>query len=616
MSQLQRKVSGPIGGRLSSRWVMPMGVALAVAVVLLLAWVAYGDRRASIAAETRQNELLARVLEDQATRHIETAAISLASVSEAQGFLDVMERPGQAQPILSQMLVGLPFVRAAAVIDARGSIVSSTMPAETGLSIDVRRIGPWPAPGSDAIGPFVAARGLAGLARQNPLPTPAGVGFIPLLRTVSTGHGPSFLVVALINPDAFSNYQQQTLGDAGRRATLLSYAGSVLASSADMQSLAGRDMTALPVFRDYLPAREFASYIGAGIGGPTQMVSFRVSRTRPLVALVELPMAVALTHWVESITGFALVGAAAVALILLLTFLMGRSLRAREAARLLTQEAQARVARSEQELRVLMKSVQELIFRTDPTGAITFVNARWFVLRGTDAQSAMGRALYDIVDPESRDSVRALFRKDRKSGLRNAQARVRTAEGLELRFDVTVVPLLSEGTLIGYAGSAVDITARWEAQQQLQEQLAFNAQLLELNPLPIAMTDVQGRLQLVNRAWEAFEGVSRVAVMGRHLSTVVDPGKARTHAKADRHLLTHGGQTQFETRFRAHDGHWRDIRVLKAVVPDRDGNTTGILGVLMDISEFREAERATRAANEAAEDAAQAKAEFVSNMSH
>ena len=604
------------GHRFSSRWVVPAGIALALLTVVLLAWVAQGDRRASLATETSQNALLARVLEDQATRNIETAATALAHLADAPSFLDSLGKPGQANTSLAQMLVGLPFVRAAAVIDSRGTVLSSSLPAEAGLSLDMKPLGPWPASGRDAIGPFVAARGLPGLQRQSPARTPAGVGFIPLLRTAVTSTGQSLLLVGLINPDAFANYQQQTLGDAGRRAILASYGGAVLASSADMQTLAGSNISALPVFRDYLPGKEFASYVGPGTGGSDQIVSFRVSRTRPLVILVELPMAEALSHWAGSVKGFAAVGAAAVAVIVFLSFAVSRSLRARAVARRQAHEAQGRVARSEQELRVLMKSVQELIFRTDVAGAITFVNARWFTLRGTDAQPAIGRNLHEIVEPESRDAVRALFRNDKKSGLRTAQARVRSAGGIELRFDVAVVPLLCNGVQTGFAGSAVDVTERWAAQQQLQNQLAFNKQLLELNPLPIAMTDVQGRLQMVNRAWEKFEGTERAAVIGKHFAAVVEPGQARIHEKADRHLLTHGGHTQFETRLRSGDGSWRDTRVLKAVVPDLDGNYTGILCVLMDISEFREAERATREANDAAQEASRAKAEFMSNMSH
>ncbi|APW40564.1 hypothetical protein RD110_08570 [Rhodoferax koreense] len=581
-----------------------------------MAWAAWSDRGAGIAAETSQNELLARVLEEQVTRDIENAATALATLAELPGVAEAAQRPGQVNPALSQMLLGMPFIRAMAVLDRQGRVLDATQPAELGLVIEMQRLGPWPSAGRDAIGPFVPTRGLSGLQRGNTARTPPGVGFIPILRTVSNGTAPPTLLVALVNPDSFANYQRQTLGDAGRRAVVASYAGMVLASSTDMPALAGRSVGNLPVFRHFLPEREFASYVGKGTGGDAQIVAFRVSRTRPIVVLVELPMNAALAHWFDSVKGFAVAGAVALALILGLTLTVWRSLRARESARRLTFEAQARVTRSEHELAVLMKSVQELIFRTDAAGLITFVNARWLALRGTDVRSAIGHALHDIVEPDSRQAVRALFRKEGQEGVRTAQARLCTADGTALRFDVAVVPLLSQGVLVGYAGSAVDVTERWNAEHQLQTQLALNAQLLELNPLPIAMTDIRGRLLLVNRAWEEFEGVPRGDAIGRSLAMVVDKAQARMHEEADRRLMTQGGSTRFETRLRARGSSWRDTRVLKALVPDGDGNASGILSVLMDISEFREAERATREAHDAAEEAARAKTEFVSNMSH
>ncbi|HSV50509.1 MAG TPA: PAS domain S-box protein [Burkholderiaceae bacterium] len=310
------------------------------------------------------------------------------------------------------------------------------------------------------------------------------------------------------------------------------------------------------------------------------------------------------------------VGAVAIIVIVALAVAVWRSLRAREAARRLNDTAQARVARNERELAVLMKSVQELIFRTDASGAITFVNARWAALSGTDARSAIGRHLHDIVETECREAVRALFRADGQGGVRAAQARVRTANGGDLLFDVAVVPLLSDGTVSGFVGSAVDVTERWVAQRQLQAQLAFSAQLMEVNPLPISMTDTRGRVQVVNQAWEAYEGLHRADVVGKHLRDILPEDEADIHAEADRGIVRRGGTTQFETRIRHGDGSHRDMRVIKALVPDARGSAGGILCVQMDISEFREAERATQEARDAADEAARTKSEFVANMSH
>jgi hypothetical protein len=60
----------------------------------------------------------------------------------------------------------------------------------------------------------------------------------------------------------------------------------------------------------------------------------------------------------------------------------------------------------------------------------------------------------------------------------------------------------------------------------------------------------------------------------------------------------------------------RDLTVTKAVVPGTDERPASIVSAFMDVTEFREAERATREARDAAEEASRSKTEFIANISH
>ncbi|MFX8512339.1 PAS domain-containing protein, partial [Acinetobacter baumannii] len=77
-----------------------------------------------------------------------------------------------------------------------------------------------------------------------------------------------------------------------------------------------------------------------------------------------------------------------------------------EAAQVAANKAQQRIAQSERELSVLMRSVQELIFRIDAQGVVTYVNDHWVAFSGSPREQAIGKRLEDIVDPSSRDDVR------------------------------------------------------------------------------------------------------------------------------------------------------------------------------------------------------------------
>jgi PAS domain-containing protein len=55
------------------------------------------------------------------------------------------------------------------------------------------------------------------------------------------------------------------------------------------------------------------------------------------------------------------------------------------------ERAQAEVRTRERELHVLLRSVQELIFRTDAEGRVIYLNDRWLTVVGEPARRALGR---------------------------------------------------------------------------------------------------------------------------------------------------------------------------------------------------------------------------------
>ncbi len=117
-------------------------------------------------------------------------------------------------------------------------------------------------------------------------------------------------------------------------------------------------------------------------------------------------------------------------------------------------------------------------------------------------------------------------------------------------------------------------------------------------------------------AWEEYKGRERATVLGKAVAECLPPDEVKVHQSANKQLLRWGGRTLVETQVRLGDGSRRDTRLAKAAIADEHGQVTGVLTILMDVSEFREAERATQEARDAAEEASRAKSEFVAIMSH
>jgi len=593
-----------------------LAAVLALAVLAALWALAVFERREALDNARDRVELIARTLEDHVTRTVESASLILQTLGEGIAQQSAAD-PQRLQPLLGQTLLSsLPFLRSAAILDENGTVLASSIAAEQGLRIDVRRLGPLPGDGKDALQALLPGRSLADLASGAAVPRASGVGMLPLVRALRGPGGRRLLLVALINPGALANFQQVTLSDEGGVALLGSWDGRLIAANDAVALEPGAQLKGHPVFDSWLPAREHGEYFGVGVQPGRQVVAFRASRSRPLVIVVELAQQVVLQTWFERLRWLGAVGLLALIAIAGGLSALLHEMNARERARTALDGAHEQVALRERELSVLLKSVQELIFRTDADGAITFVNARWGAISDAAREQAKGRHLWELASPADRERAAELFCLDDRAGVRQAQVCIPAADGSSRHFQVAVVPLHLEGRINGFAGSAIDVSERVASDQRLQHQLAFTGLLLEISPLPVSMFDTAGRYVLVNQAWEEFVGRSRSEVIGSEVGHFLSAQDAELHAQQDARLIAYGGKLRYETQVQHRDGSLRDMVVTKVLVPGDEGGPAGILCTLMDVSEFRDAERATREARDAAEEASRSKSEFVANISH
>ena len=499
----------------------------------------------------------------------------------------------------------------------RDRVVSSTE-AETGNQlIDMRALGPLPEPDHDRLGGFIAARDLRDLMpSSSPRAAPPGVGFLPLVRTVQLHNGQRFHLVAMLNSDALANVQQVTMSDSSAVAALASFDGTLIASTAGVRRPLGSSLSDLPPFKDFLPRREHGQWQGMGLRDSAQIASFRALDTRPLVAMVEIGVRDATAGWLNKARGLIAAGLVATILIAGVTGVVARSLRVRMAARHEIDAAQFEVAQRERVLSVTLRSLQELIFRTDANGAITFVNNHWIPVMGTGVTAAHGLRPWELVLPSDRDRLWSLFSTQPGHEARRAQASLVDATGTVRTFDISVMPLQNDNVVTGFAGSAIDVTERVAVERKLEAQLAFTRLVMEISPLPKSVITLDGRYVIVNKAWEDFTGQRYGDVACATQAASAHAHLRPLHEEQDRRLLASGRPLRYETCVTHRDGSLRAVVVNKVLLHGPDGRPSGILCVLMDVSEFRDAERATREARDAAEETSRAKSEFIANISH
>ena len=148
-----------LGKRIYRTAALAVGMLLVVVTlgaVALLGWRAYED---TLREDRANGELQARVLEDHATRSFETVSVALTYLSNELARDDIPASSVRVGTLLSQALVGLPYVREIGVLDASGYVLASSSGADIGLRIaTMGRLGVMPASGQEKLGSFEFGR--------------------------------------------------------------------------------------------------------------------------------------------------------------------------------------------------------------------------------------------------------------------------------------------------------------------------------------------------------------------------------------------------------------------------------------------------------------------------
>src|ERR671912_860457 len=135
--------------------------------------------------------------------------------------------------------------------------------------------------------------------------------------------------------------------------------------------------------------------------------------------------------------------------------------------------------------------------------------------------------------------------------------------------------------------NAGDITGH----KSTEEQIRFQARLLDAVGQAIIATDPQGRIIYWNRAAEELYGWSKEEVMGRPIVEVTPSEEKLEHAEEIMSELRAGRSWSGEFVVQCKDGSTFPAMVTDTPVYDEQGNLAGIIGISTDITERKLAEQ-------------------------
>ncbi len=105
----------------------------------------------------------------------------------------------------------------------------------------------------------------------------------------------------------------------------------------------------------------------------------------------------------------------------------------------------------------------------------------------------------------------------------------------------------------------------------------------------IAITDIEGNLLFVNKAFADMHGYNQVELIGKHLSIFHTQGQMPSVTAANQQLLEKG-EFHGEIEHKHRNGTVFSTSMHNTLVRDENGNPIGLIGTLRDITERKRAE--------------------------
>ncbi len=137
-----------------------------------------------------------------------------------------------------------------------------------------------------------------------------------------------------------------------------------------------------------------------------------------------------------------------------------------------------------------------------------------------------------------------------------------------------------------------EIRKRHAVERNLAGSLQFQQELTSTIPVPFYYKDCRGMIIGCNRSFEYFFGLRHEEIIGRSFEELVPADLAALERNRDRQLLAEPGLQIYEARISGTGPRSRQVVFHRAPFFDVDGRINGIIGVLLDITDVKEAEQA------------------------
>ena len=261
-----------------------------------------------------------------------------------------------------------------------------------------------------------------------------------------------------------------------------------------------------------------------------------------------------------------------------------------------TEQKQAMKAlqKSEERHRIYFENVSDVIFSIDPNFNIINISPSVERILGYKPKEMIGKPIQDL-NVLGQDSLEKAFSDMMKvlegERIPLSQYEFISKDGTRKFGEVSAAPLIRDGKVVAMISVARDITERKRIEDALKQSEEKYRIVLEANPDPVVVYDMEGKVTYFNIAFTTVFGWTLEECFGEPMDFFV-PTDAWPKTKIMINKVLSGENfSSIETHRYTKEGNIIPVSISGAIYRDEEGNPMGSVINLRDISEQKELEK-------------------------
>ncbi|MBF8305175.1 MAG: putative Hybrid sensor histidine kinase [Acidobacteria bacterium] len=280
------------------------------------------------------------------------------------------------------------------------------------------------------------------------------------------------------------------------------------------------------------------------------------------------------------------------------------------------EQAELARAASDRRYQFFVDQATDIIYRTDPAGQFTFVNAAAARIMHYAEAEMIGRRFTEFIRPDYRQAAEQFYSRQLVCKISSTyfEFPARAKDGRDVWLGQNV-QLLTEGErVVGFQAVVRDITDRKQAEDRLKATTHQLETLIQASPLAIMSLDTEGDTVVRwNRAAEQIFGWREEEVLGRPLPNV-PPGLEDESDTLWNQAVREGFLRGIELQRLRKDGALIDIALWVTIVKDAQGRVTDTFGIVEDITDRKRVEEALHLSERALRRALREREQLARNL--